>query len=487
MFVKRLRCIMIFLQILLVVCMISVFNVINIHGNMYMKKAVSQRKTSDVVKSIRGKIYDRNMISFVDSRTTNIPTPGGSLPVERRYDSLSLMRHITGSLSGDGKGSGGLEQAYDGILSGAGELYLNSSNDGRGERIYDFYNNGFEKKIKKDDSLLLAIDYHIQNIAEQQLEKSSVKGALCIMDSYSFSPLALASRGNFDQNNVSDYLESREGELIDRCTSAFDAGSIFKIITVASALEYGIADMDFEVECRGHTSIDGVEFFCHQRNGHGKLNMEEAFAESCNVYFYELGNMIGIKNIYNTMNKFSLGQRILDLSWEKTASSNILSNKMPNQIANISIGQGNLLITPIQAVNMVNIIANDGIMKKAHLVSGVVGSDGILREDYRKYEETRVISVATSQKIKKMMRSVMLYGTGKTYNAKETQICAKTGTAETGWKNKDETMTHGWFVGFFPMEKPKYSIAVFLEDGKSGYNAGRVFEGVVKELIRQGF
>lgn len=483
---KKLKIIMAFTEIALVVCLISVFNVINSHGNAYMQKAVRQRKDSHIIKNIRGKIYDRNMISFVDSRTINIPTPKGSLPVERRYDSLSILRHITGSVTGDGNGSGGLEEMYDDVLKSSGEVCLNSSVDGSGRRIYDFYNNGFEQKIKKDDSLLLSIDYHIQKIAEQQLEKSDLKGAVCIMDAYSFSPLALASRGNFDQNNVADYLYSSEGELIDRCTSAFDAGSIMKIVTVAAALENNTIDVDFQIECNGSINIDGVDFPCHQRNGHGMLNMEEAFAESCNVYFYQLGNMIGIKNIYNTMKRFSLGQKILNLDWEKNAESDILSNTQPNQIANIAIGQGNLLITPIQAVNMVNVIANDGIMKNSQLVSGVVGKDGVLKNDFRKYEETFVISKSTAQKIKKMMRSVMVYGTGKDYNVKDTCICAKTGTAQTGWQEDDDTKTHGWFVGFFPMENPRYSISVFLEDGKSGYNAGRVFEGITKELLRQG-
>ncbi|MBE7046731.1 MAG: penicillin-binding protein 2 [Ruminococcaceae bacterium] len=484
---KKLKLIMVFTEIALIVCMVSVFNVINSHGNIYMQKAVRQRKDSHIIKNIRGKIYDRNMISFVDSRTVNIPTPDGGLPVEKRYDSLSLLRHITGSVTGDGIGSGGLEEMYDDVLKSSGEICLNSSNDGSGKRIYNFYNNGYEKNIKKDDSLLLSIDYHIQKIAEQKLDESGNKGAVCIMDAYSFSPLALASRGNFDQNNVADYLNSKEGELIDRCTSSFDAGSIIKIVTVAAALENNIADVDFQVECNGSINIGGIEFPCHQREGHGKLNMEEAFAKSCNVYFYQLGNMIGIKNIYNTMKRFSLGQRILDLDWEKDSKSDILSNTQPNQIANIAIGQGNLLITPIQAVNMVNIIANDGVMKNSQLVSGVVGKDGVLKNDFRKYEETSVISKATAQKIKKMMRSVMVYGTGKDYNVKNTCICAKTGTAETGWQGDSDTKTHGWFVGFFPMENPRYSISVLLEDGKSGYNAGRVFESITKEIIRQGF
>ncbi len=484
---KILKRLLVITELLLFVCMVSVFNVITIHGRNYMQKAVSQRKNSHIIKNVRGKIYDRNMISFVDSRTENIDTPNGSFPVAKRYDSMSLLRHITGSITSDDKGSGGLEEMYDEVLSDSGGVYLNSSNDGRGKPIYDFLNKGYEEKLTKDDSLLLSIDYHIQKIAEQELEKTGLNGSVCIMDSYSFSPLALTSRGNFDQNNVKDYLDSSYGELIDRSTSSFDAGSIIKIITVAAALEYGICDVGFQTECKGSVNIDGVDFPCHKKDGHGTVNMEEAFAKSCNVYFYELGNMIGIKNIYNTMKDFSLGEKILDLDWESSGKCHILSNTLPNQIANISIGQGNLLMTPVQAVNMANIIANEGVMKKAYLVTGIVGSDGVLKKDFRNYTEKTVISKKTAQQIKKMMRSVMLYGTGKDYNVEETEVCAKTGSAETGWQKENSTMTHGWFVGFFPMEKPRYSIAVFLEDGKSGYNAGRVFRKITEELIRQGY
>ena len=484
---KIIKNVMVITELFLFLCMICVFNISRINGADYMQKAVTQRKTSSVIKNTRGKIYDRNMISFVDSRTEYIQTPNGKISIPRRYDTLSLSRHIIGSVRSDGVGQGGLEEMYDHILRSGGEIRLNSLNDGSGKPIANFYKKSLEIRNSNDNSLLLTLDYHIQKIAEQELQKSGLKGAVCIMDSYSFSPLALATRKNYDQNSMGKYLNSDEGEFLERCTTTYDAGSIFKIITASSVLENNIVTEDFLVECKGRTNIDGVEFACHKKEGHGTLNMEQAFAKSCNIYFYELGNLTGIKNIYDTMNDFSLGQKILNLPWEQKGNTDILSNTHPNQIANISIGQGNLLMSPIQAVNMVNIIANDGIMKKSHLVSGIVGDDGVLKEDFRVYDEKRVISSSTSQKIKQMMRSVMLYGTGSDYNIKQTKICAKTGTAETGWKDGVSTMTHGWFVGFFPMEKPRYSIAVFLENGKSGYNAGMVFESITKELIRQGF
>ena len=479
--------IMIFTEILLFVCMISVFNVVTTRGKTYMEKAVNQRKTSDVVKNIRGKIYDRNMISFVEQGTDIIKTPGGELSIPGRYDSTTLLRHIIGSVRSDGRGTGGLEEMYDDILSDEGEIYVNSFNDGSGNPIYDMSKKGFEIKKTKDKSLSLSIDWHIQKIAEEELDKSGLKGSVCIMDSMSFSPLALASRGNFDQNDIEKYLDSPEGELIDRSTSSYDAGSIFKIITAAAALENNIADTDFTVECNGSVNIDGTEFPCHNKEGHGKVDMKDAFAKSCNVYFYKLGNMTGIKNIYNMAKKFSLGQKILHLPWENKGNSQILENTHPNEIANISIGQGNILITPIQAVNMVNIVANNGIMKKSHLVNGVINTRGVLEDDFREYREERVISDDVSYKIKEMMRSVMLYGTGRDYNITDTDICGKTGTAETGWVEDDDTMTHGWFVGFFPMDKPVYSIAVFLENGKSGYNAGKLFQNITKEIIRCGY
>lgn len=477
--IKRKRYMLFFIYFFMVVCVIMLFRIVVFHGEEYSYKASNQQHNKEVIKYARGKIYDRNMIGLVDTRCNEYSVP-------QRYDSKSLARHIIGSVRGDNRGTGGIEEAYDHILKNNAVYYLNSSVDGANNPIYNDASNVAYKK-NADKNIMLSIDYHIQKIAEEELDKTKSNGAVCVMKCDDFSFLALASRKNYDQNNIRKYLLSEEGELIDRCMSSYDPGSIFKIVVMAAALEDGIVTSDYKMYCGGCVNIDGVEFVCHKKDGHGYIDMEEAFAKSCNIYFYNIGNMLGIEKIYSMAKKFSIGERILDLPWESKGNADILHNIYPNQIANISIGQGELLVTPVQATNMANIIANDGICKKSILVKNVVDSTGNVINNFGFEKTKRIISQNTSRIIKEAMSKVVTIGTAKEIYTPDIDICAKTGTAQTGWEMESDFMVHGWFVGFFPKENPRFSMTVFLENGKSSKNAAKVFSDIAKRLIDAGY
>ncbi len=477
--IKRKRYLLFSVYFFMMICVCMLLKIVILHGDEYSLKASRQRASKEVIKYARGKIYDRNMIGFVDARCDEYSVP-------QRYDSKSIARHIIGSVKSDNTGTGGIEEAYDHILKNNSVYYLNSSVDGANKPIYDDASNVAYHK-NTDKNIMLSIDYHVQKIAEQELDKAQSNGAVCVMKCDDFSFLALASRKNYDQNNIQKYLASDDGELIDRCMSSYDPGSIFKIVVMAAVLEDGIITSDYKVNCEGCVNIDGVEFVCHKKDGHGYIDMEEAFSKSCNIYFYNIGNMLGIDKIYSMAKKFSIGEKILDIPWESKGNADILHNIYPNQIANISIGQGELLMTPVQAVNMVNIIANGGVAKKSFLVNKIVDSYGSVTEDMT-YEKTeKIISDTTADIIKAAMSETVLSGTAKEIYNPDIDICAKTGTAQTGWEMDSDFMVHGWFVGFFPRENPRYSMVVFLENGKSSKNAAKVFSDIAKRLIDAGY
>jgi len=230
-----------------------------------------------------------------------------------------------------------------------------------------------------------------------------------------------------------------------------------------------------------------MAFACHKTEGHGSLNFLQGFSQSCNPVFIHTGLNLGYNTIIRMAKRFGFGMSLELYDGMQQQSGNIPEKKYTSsrEIANISIGQGEILVTPLQVVDMITAIANNGVRKKLNLVDAVVTNEGNIVKIIRREEDSRAISEEVAKKIQTMMHEATISGTGKNANLDEYGGAAgKTGSAETGWIVNGETKVHAWFAGFFPVNQPKYAAVVFVENGRQGGTAAApVFKEIGEKIL----
>ena len=446
---------------------VYIFYVAVIQNGNLSQMASDQRTYSQEVKRWRGCIYDCNMIPLCDrSEAKSQEVYGNTVPVTARYTSESIAGHILGYVDSQGNGIGGMEGAFDNILHTDGKSYALFVRDAVGTPIWDNFST-LNYRYAPQSNIKTTLDYKIQKIAENAASKYIKSGSIVILDTQTFDIKAMVSRPEYNQNNIADNLNDEGSPLLNKALCSYNAGSIFKIITTAAALECGIDGEDF---CGGGTIIDGVEFLCHNHDGHGQIDFKNAFAKSCNVYFYGLGQRTGGEKIIDMAQRFGLGNTLININIDQDGGT--LPQReyfTQRECANISIGQGEILVTPLQAAYITAVIANDGIGKSVNIADSIVQYNGTETQNLRSDKSKVVISKSNAIQIGSMMRECVLEGTAQGVQNGIVAVAGKTGSAETGWMdNEDNPMVHGWFCGYFPYENPRYAMAVFVENGKSG-------------------
>ena len=380
---------------------------------------------------------------------------------------------------GDIIGKAGLEKYYDDILrgeKGGKEVEV----DALGQEIATLL---FQKPIPGKD-LVLTIDRDLQLCGENLLFNK--KGSIMVSDPNSGEILALVNRPSFSPNIFANGISSSDWQrlssdadypLTNRSVQGlYSPGSIFKVVTAVAALEEGVTDRKRKIYCSGSFELAGQVFTCWDETGHGSLSIVDAIAHSCNIYFYTLGKDLGIERFNKCMQKFGLGEKTgIDLpaeaigtipsaQWKKREVKEIW---FPGDTINLSIGQGYLLLTPLQVHNIITAIAGEGEIYKLHLVKKIISANGktikeIKPEIYKKLN----FSPDTFQILKEGLRQTILKGTGWRANIKELAVAGKTGTAQN-----PQGETHAWFIGFAPYENPEVCITVFIENGGEGGEA----------------
>ncbi len=380
---------------------------------------------------------------------------------------------------GDIIGKAGLEKYYDDILrgeKGGKEVEV----DALGQEITTLL---YQKPVPGED-LVLTIDRDLQLYGENLLFDK--KGSIIVSDPNSGEILALVNRPSFNPNLFADGISHSDWQrlssdaeypLTNRSVQGvYSPGSIFKVVTAIAALEEGVTDRKRQIYCSGSFELANQVFTCWKETGHGSLSIVDGIAHSCNIYFYTLGKDLGIERFNKYMQKFGLGEKTgIDLpaeaigtipsaQWKRREVNEIW---FPGDTINLSIGQGYLLLTPLQVHNLITTIATEGEIYKLHLVKKIISADGntveeIKPEIYRKID----FFPDTSKIIKEGLRQTILKGTGWRVNIKELAVAGKTGTAQN-----PQGETHAWFIGFAPYEDPEICITVFLENGGEGGEA----------------
>ena len=391
---------------------------------------------------------------------------------------------------GDLIGKAGVERYYNETLTGI---------DGQRQVRVDNRQNIREvlgvKEAQPGKDLRLTIDLDLQVVAEMAMEGK--RGAVVALDPRTGEVLALVSTPAYDPNNFVGRIGAREyAELVrnpykplfNRALQAQQApGSTFKPIMALAALESGAIDENFTVHCSGGANWYGRYFKCHKRGGHGTVNLKTAIAQSCDVFFYAVGNKLGIDTIAKYAEMAGLGRKTgIDLPGEKEGLVPSSKWKIRTQrekwyageTISVSVGQGALIVTPLQLAQAIGGIATGGVWMRPHVVKSDKPAEPARKADLNIDNVNKVIYG--------MYAVVNEWGTGAASRIPGIDMCGKTGTAQLAsnellrQKNGEEWKDNAWFVGFAPRESPEIVVVALYENGAHGDQAGPIVRDVIK-------
>ena len=461
--------------------------------NLKFSKDVSSLKSSKVkvLCESRGFIYDRNhnplVNEFIYNKNYFINKDKSINEITvTRYSDYQLCKHLIGYTDSSGMAVCGLEKSYDDILSYySGNVTLNYNVSATNRIIGELENPEYNNYLSKG-GIVLTIDKNIQFISEKCADDGGLdKGAVVVMDVSSSEILALVSRPNYDVKNIKEVInDNKNSPLINRALTQYAVGSVFKPIIACAALEKGI-DPKTEYKCTGKIKIADTVFECHKKDGHGKIDLFTATADSCNTYYINLTRDIDSGYIVNTAEKFGFGSRT-EIADGIFSDSGILPNEDKMTVgerANLSFGQGVLMASPVQLAASYAAIGNRGIYNQPFVIDSMVDENLIEFKKVIKPPSRRVVSEKTARTVLKALKKTVQDGSGINALPRNTTAAGKTATAQSGWFENGKEITHSWFVGLFPADKPEYVIVIMKENGISGSkDCAPIFKSIA-ELI----
>lgn len=334
------------------------------------------------------------------------------------------------------------------------------------------------------NSLFLTIDSKIQGIAEKVLGKR--RGSIVVMDPWNGEVLAMATAPRFGLNTFRDDFtkisKNPDNPFLNRpIQSALPPGSVFKVVTAIAALEENCVNEETNFTCNGSLRLGNTRFRCFSQYGHGLLNLEEAIQFSCNVCFFEIAKKLGGKLLSKWAHEFGFGTVTgIELPYEK--KGNMPKSSSLYEVMNLSIGQGAMLVTPLQITKMMAMVANGGWYIKPHIIKKITDDqDTILLDNDLVLNERLHISEKTLDYVRRSLRKVVTDGTAKEVGFGELGVAGKTGTAETARKRDN----HAWFSGYAPFDNPKYCFTITVEHttGHGADAAGSLALKLLAELL----
>lgn len=382
-----------------------------------------------------------------------------------------IAPQLIGYVDSEGHGVSGIQKAFDDILYSDSLQSMAFATDGLGNLLTGAQITEITDESVINSGIALTIDSNIQAVTLKAL-KNVRCGAAVVSEIGTGKIRAMVSKPEFDPTNIAAFLNSSDAPLINRALTAYNVGSAFKPCVSAAALENGNFD-SFNLNCTGSTQISGHTFHCHNLAGHGSVNFNTATAFSCNSFFYNLSVKLGAEAIYKMASSLNFGNSY-DICNNITLTSSLTNietlRKNERALANLAIGQGELLLSPVAIISLYEAIANSGKYYPQTVVEGEVRNGSLIKNPAP--NPTRVMSEKTAEIIKQHLASVIEFGTGTAAKPTLTTAAGKTATAETGWKKDGRLIQNSWFCGFFPLENPKYAVAVLIEDSLGGDDVG---------------
>ena len=466
---------------------------------------------------------DARAVVPIESRQLEFPELAVESEPQRTYPRGPLAAHVLGYLQeltpeelrtwtrratrvGEMVGRTGVERQYDDILRGEDGYVVelvDSLGRVREEQAHDFPEQGGE--------VVLSIDLELQALAEELL--AGREGVVAALDPRSGEVLALASSPTYDPNRFitrftpaewSRLTTDPQSPLENRAIRGLYApGSIFKLVMALGGLDFGFVTPKTTVYCSGSTRIYGAVKHCWFEPGHGSMDLVDAIKNSCNIYFYELGQRMSIDMIHLAAGWMGLGRKTgIDLSGEKEGlvpstawkKATLKEPWYPGETISVAIGQGQLLVTPLQIAMLTARIARGGAPVPAPRLlrrpEGTVPGDpaasrGTAPEGFKEATFERIVEG--------MWRSVNDGGTGQGARVEGFDVCGKTGSTQVMSRESAERLaqagqevkTHSWFSGFAPRDEPRIVVTVLVEYGGGGGATAAPLAGRILARFRE--
>ncbi len=398
----------------------------------------------------------------------------------------TLATHMIGYTDYEGHGVSGLEKAYDELLYCGDSVSFAYTMNGVGEILEGIAPRVENNTAKIASGVISTLDINLQSIAEEAANSMDA-GAVVIAESETSKIRAAVSRPNFDLTNVSAFLSEGNSALFNRLTAAYNVGSVFKPCVAAAGMEDQKGG--FIYRCTGACHIIDRDFRCHKQDGHGLMTLKTGLANSCNTYFYNFAFLLGGEKIYNMASSLNFGKSFsicngLTVSPGSMPDKESLSNIA--YLANFSIGQGELLVSPIAMLNLYCAAASDGAYYIPSVVEATVENGE--RSEYDIGAKTKVMSKKTAAMLRDDLTAVITDGTGTAAAPKSVTAAGKTATAQTGKFENGREICEGWFCGFFPAENPKYTVIIFSQNtAKQTASCGEIFAEIADQVaVLQG-
>ncbi|MBQ3150852.1 MAG: penicillin-binding protein 2 [Clostridia bacterium] len=403
-----------------------------------------------------------------------------NVKVPERYSGEFLIPHIAGYCDSEGKGVCGIEKSFEPVLKEL-KYSVTLRVDANGRILCGAEERVNDEGIMNKRGVVLTIKKEYQEIVRRHMKNAKIKqGAAVLLDAKTGEILSMVSLPEFDIAHLESDLKSDRAPFVNRALTAVSVGSVYKTVVAAAALESGIKE-NFLYECTGKTTQSGVDFHCHNRSGHGELDMRDALLNSCNTWFINMSKNIDVSEIIELSCYMGLGTETY-LADHLTGDKGIVPDESELDSdaarANIAFGQGRLTASPLQIAAMTAVFANHGIYTEPKLIISTIDTDG--KETFTgKAFSQRVISQKTADKVKEMM----VYCSEGTKMMTYKDCGGKTATAENGAVIEGKEQYNTWYSGFFPAENPRYVLTVFFENGNSGAtDCIPVFESIAKEI-----
>ena len=429
------------------------------------------------------------------------PEVGSERQDLRQYPGGSLAANIVGGIDWDGHGLLGLEDSLDSVLSGTdGSVTYDRGSDG--VVIPGSYRN--RHRAVNGSTVQLTIDDDIQFYVQQQVQQAkNVSGAhnvsAVVLDAKTGEVLAMANDNTFDPSqDIGRQGDKQLGNLV--VSSPFEPGSVNKVITASSVIEYGLTNPDEVLQVPGSIHMRGVTIHDAWEHGVMPYTTTGVFGKSSNVGTLMLAQRVGPDRFYEMVRKFGLGQRTnVGLPGESAGLVPPIDQWSGSTFSNLPIGQG-LSMTLLQMTDMYQTIANDGVRIPPRIIKATIAPDGSRTEEPRP-EGIRVVSTQTAQTVRQMLRAVVQrdpmgyqQGTGSAAAVPGYQMAGKTGTAQQinpGCGCYFDDVYWITFAGMATVDNPRYVVGIMMDnpqrnaDGSPGHSAAPLFHNIAGWLMQR--
>lgn len=424
------------------------FQAENVIGNSY-----NARMDVFNERFVRGKLLSRDGVVLAETKTGEDGTE------TRSYPYASLFAH---SIGYTGKGKTGIEALAN--------FYLMKSHDNPAEQVA----NELMDVKNVGDNVVVSLDYALQSVASEAL--GDRRGAVVALDPKTGQVLCMVSKPSFDPNTIAadwDKLtasDNKSGQLVNRATQGlYPPGSTFKIITLLEYLRENGDVSDFSYNCTGeYVDPENPDYVihCYGNEAHGQQTLQQAFANSCNAAFAELGTRLDKDKLAELADKLYFNEALpVDLAASKSRFSLNASSDLWTVLQS-SIGQGATLMSPMHSALLSAAIANGGVLQKPVFLDHAESASGGTFKRFHSAGSVQLMSAEEAAFLKTYMRSVVTDGTASALRTDAYAACGKTGSAE--YTEDGKKKTYAWFTGFAPQDDPKLAVCVLVEDGKTG-------------------